>query len=504
MLKSAPKMFTDRPADTSTEMKPRDMHTAEPKKNPKFRLSEEAVDFIDDEYINGLIAGAEPTTEQVQALIDKSLSKQCLTVEETALLLRCSNPELRQQVQDGARMLKKKVYGNRIVLFAPLYIGNNCINDCGYCGFKRSNKDVNRSTLDDPAIIRQAAALEDAGHKRLILVYGEHPKYDAQFIADSVRCVYGVKSGGCGEIRRVNINAAPMDIEGYKVVKEAGIGTFQIFQETYDHKQYRVHHPENTRKGDYMWRLDGLNRAMEAGIDDVGIGALFGLADWRFDVLGLVTHAHYLQERFGVGPHTISFPRIQEAAGVTVESRYQVNDADFAYLVAVLRLAVPYAGMILTAREPEHIRREVLEFGVSQIDGGTKIEMGGYTKEGKKQNKNNEQFILGDERSLDEIMKQLLEDGYLPSFCTACYRKGRTGEHFMEFAVPGFIKRYCTPNAMTTLQEYLEDYASDETREAGTERIEQELTDMTNEKVKTKVQGYVERIRKEGDRDLLF
>jgi 2-iminoacetate synthase len=301
-----------------------------------------------------------------------------------------------------------------------------------------------------PELRRQVTALEDQGHKRLILVFGEHPRYNAEFIARCVRETYAVKSGR-GEIRRVNINAAPLDHEGYAIVKAAGIGTYQIFQETYHHATYGRVHPAGTRKGDYLYRLDGLNRALQAGLDDVGIGVLFGLYDWRFDVLGLVAHARFLQDRFGVGPHTISFPRLRPAAGVVADTAHAVRDEDFKYLVAVLRLAVPYTGLILTAREPAELRREVMAFGVSQIDAGSRIEIGGYTEAGDAQHMEREQFTLGDIRSLDEVMCELLEDGYVPSFCTACYRLGRTGEHFMEFAIPGFIKRYCTPNALTTL-----------------------------------------------------
>jgi 2-iminoacetate synthase len=289
-----------------------------------------------------------------------------------------------------------------------------------------------------------------------------------------VRTVYTVRTAPHGEIRRVNINAAPLDHEGFKIVKEAGIGTYQVFQETYHHATYRAVHPEGTLKGDYLWRLDSLSRAFEAGCDDMGIGALFGLYDWRFDVLGLVTHALHLQKRYGVGPHTISFPRLQPAAGVTLQSPYIVNDYDFKRVVAILRLAVPYTGMILTARENPALRREVMEFGVSQIDAGSRIEIGGYTEAGDAQCMEREQFRLGDVRSLDVVMRELMDDNYIPSFCTACYRLGRTGDHFMEYAIPGFIGNFCTPNALLTLTEYLIDYASPETRSAGLRLVARE------------------------------
>ena len=283
-----------------------------------------------------------------------------------------------------------------------------------------------------------------------------------------MRAVYGTTRGK-GEIRRVNINAAPLDIPGYRIVKEAGIGTYQVFQETYHHATYSAIHPAGTRKADYLWRLDALARAMEAGLDDVGIGALFGLHDWRFEVLGLVSHALFLQDRYHCGPHTISFPRLRPASGVAIDDRWLVSDDDFKRVVAILRLSVPYTGMILTAREPAALRNEIMGFGVSQIDAGSRIELGGYTEAGDSQQqvREREQFELGDVRTLDEIVRQLLVDDYIPSFCTACYRLGRTGEHFMEFAIPGFIERLCTPNALSTLLEYLVDYASPETRAAG-------------------------------------
>jgi 2-iminoacetate synthase len=333
-------------------------------------------------------------------------------------------------------------------------------------------------------------------------VFGEHPRYDSEFIAEQVRTVYATRNGH-GEIRRVNINAAPMDIEGYRIIKAAGIGTYQIFQETYHHGTYRKVHSQQSRKGDYLYRLDGLSRAFEAGCDDLGIGVLFGLYDWRFEVLGLVAHAIHLRERYGVGPHTISFPRLRPACGVAYPGLGSVSDKDFKRVIATLRLAVPYTGLILTARENGELRRELMSFGVSQINAGSRIEIGGYT-EGEAQLVDHEQFELGDTRPLDSVMRELLQDGYLPSFCTACYRLGRTGEHFMEFAIPGFIKRYCTPNALTTLSEYLVDYASDETRSAGEEQIRKEFEKLEPGPVKTKLEERLRQIRESQDRDLYF
>ncbi len=469
---------------------------------PSMQLSKTANDFVDDDYLDGLLQG--PVDQiQVREIIAKALDKQALSAEETAVLLRATDPEIVDEIFNAAKELKRRVYGNRIVLFAPLYIGSDCVNDCLYCAFRRSNKTAVRRTLDQADISAQVQALENSGHKRLILVFGEHPAYDAEFIANTVRQVYSIKVGH-GAIRRVNINAAPLDHEGYKIVKASGIGTYQIFHETYHHGTYAKVHPKNTRKGDYLYRLDGLSRAQEAGVDDVGIGSLFGLYDWRFEVLGLVTHSLFMQKHYGVGPHTISFPRIKPAHGVMLDSKYMVSDYDFKRVVATLRLAVPYTGLILTAREDAELRREVMSFGVSQIDAGSRIELGGYTEVGDAQVMEREQFQLGDIRSLDEVMRSLLEDGYVPSFCTSCYRLGRTGEHFMEFAIPGFIKRFCTPNALTTMLEYLVDYASPETREAGERLIREELDGMEDCELKRTLIKRLEEIRTTELRDSYF
>lgn len=468
------------------------------------QLSRNAHDFIDDDHLRELLKSpAEP--RRVREIIAKSLAKQALEVEETAVLLSAADPELSEEIFAAARQLKRDVYGNRIVLFAPLYVGNRCVNDCQYCGFRRSNADAIRRTLQTDELQAQVAALELRGHKRLILVFGEHPQYTPEFIAQSVRTVYAVHEGR-GDIRRVNINAAPLDHDGFRVVKEAGIGTYQIFQETYHHPTYAAVHAPNTRKGDYLWRLDGPDRAWESGCDDVGIGALFGLYDWRFDVLGLVLHARHLMDKFHCGPHTISFPRLRPASGVQMDERWLVDDADFKRLVAILRLSVPYTGMILTAREPAALRQELMAFGISQIDAGSRIELGGYTEAGdaQQQVREREQFELGDIRSLDEVIRQLLADGYIPSFCTACYRLGRTGEEFMEFAIPGFIQKLCTPNGLTTLREYLVDYASPATREIGERLIQQELARIPEGSHKAEILRRLERIANSDDRDLYF
>ncbi len=471
--------------------------------NPqKYAIADERMKpFIDENEIHDILNNTQPTKEQVREVIAKSLNKNRLSMHETAMLVNTTDPELIEEIKQGAKTLKEKVYGKRIVLFAPLYVGNYCTNNCKYCGFRTTNRKQVRTTLSDEQLIREVEALEENGQKRLILVYGEHPKYNAQFIADSVRTVYKVKKGN-GEIRRVNINAAPMDIDDYKTVLEAGIGTYQIFQETYHKETYHSVHLAG-KKADFDYRLTGLDRAQEAGIDDVGIGALFGLYDWRFELLSLIRHVNHFEACYNVGPHTISFPRIKDASEYDIDDKYKVSDEDFTKLVAILRLAVPYTGLILTAREPENIRREIMSFGVSQIDGGTKIEMGAYSKKEETQNLDKEQFKINDNRSLGEIIDELLENDYIPSFCTACYRTGRTGQHFMEFSVPGFIKKYCTPNAMLTLAEYMEDYATPEVKEKGEMVIKKNLDEMDNDKIK---ENLLERLNKvkNGERDLYF
>lgn len=457
--------------------------------------------FISEDEIWDIINHTSSEPETVRAIIQKSLDKKRLSLQETAVLINTNDPALIEEIKEGARLLKKTVYGNRIVLFAPLYVGNLCTNNCEYCGFRTSNKDQKRMTLQHQDLIEEVKMLEDSGQKRLILVYGEHPKYNADFIADSVRTVYNVKKGN-GEIRRVNINAAPLEIDGFKTVLEAGIGTYQIFQETYHREAYLKYH-KGGMKRNYDYRLTALDRAQEAGIDDVGIGALFGLYDWRFEALALVRHVNHFEAVYKVGPHTISFPRLKKASNVELDDRYNVSDEDFTKMVAILRLAVPYTGLILTAREPAHIREEVLKYGVSQIDGGTKIEMKAYSGNKKDQDLNAEQFEINDDRSLNEVMNELIDKGYIPSFCTACYRVGRTGEHFMEFSVPGFIKRYCTPNALLTLAEYLEDYAPEQTKINGYKLIEQSLEDYEDERFKSVLIKRLAKVKK-GERDLYF
>jgi 2-iminoacetate synthase len=463
--------------------------------------SEGLVDFIPAAHIDELLRRTAADAVELREVLAKSMNKERLSLEEMAALLSVTSPELLEEMFAAARQLKQVVYGNRIVLFAPLYIGNKCINSCKYCGFRCGNQQVVRRTLTDDELRAEVAVLLSRGHKRLVIDYGEHPDYDADVIAHAIEVIYSVKTEH-GEIRRINVNCAPLDVEGYRKMKAVGIGTYQIFQETYHRPTYRAMHPTGN-KADFLWRLYGQDRAMEGGCDDVGLGALFGLYDWRFEALGLLAHAIHLEERFHVGPHTFSFPRIKDASNRALDPRYAVSDAEFKRLIAILRLSVPYTGMVLTAREPAALRRELIEFGCSQIDGGTRIEIGGYQASDREQDLDKEQFRIGDTRSLDEVVDGLLDMGAIPSFCTACYRKGRTGEHFMEFAIPGFIKRFCTPNALLTFKEYLVDSASPQVKAKGNRLLAEELAKLPEDETKRQLTSRLAAMET-GRRDLLF
>ena len=454
--------------------------------------------FIDPQEIREMLREANnPTLERVREVIARALDRNRLSMPEVAVLLNAEDPQAVNEIMEAAHRLKQEVYGDRIVIFAPLYIGNKCVNNCAYCGFRASNRHAIRRTLTDQEIEAEVRALERVGQKRLILVYGEHPMYDAEYIAHTVRTTYATQQDA-DQIRRVNINAAPFDVEGFRTIKEAGIGTYQIFQETYDPEVYKRYHLAG-RKTDYAYRLTAMDRAMEAGIDDVGLGVLCGLGDWRFEVMALIRHTNHLEACYGVGPHTISFPRIQRASDLSLEGLNLIGDDEFVRLVAILRLAVPYTGLILTAREPATLRDRLIRYGVSQIDAGTRLEIGGYAEAEREQDLHKEQFELRDGRSLEEVVESLADAGYIPSFCTACYRKGRTGEHFMEFSTQGFIKRFCTPNALLTFAEYLEDYATPSVWEKGWALIEAEAAKVGDPNLDERLR----RIRS-GERDILF
>ena len=480
---------------------------------PDFQVEEEIVkdwqkeisreSFIKPELINVILDSTKNSTnEKFNEVLEKANRYERLSLEEVGVLLNSDHPERISRIFELAQEIKEKVYGRRVVLFAPLYIGNKCTNNCTYCGFKAANSSTMRKTLSMNEIEEEVKALTKEGHKRLIMVYGTHPDYSAQFIAESVKKAYSVQNDK-DEIRRVNINAAPQTIEDYKIIKDAGIGTYQIFQETYHPETYAKVHG-NGEKSNFKWRLFGLSRAMEAGIDDVGIGALFGLYDWKYEVLGLMQHVEHLENEYNVGPHTISFPRLKEANEAVTNSDYVVNDEELKRIITILRLAVPYTGLILTARETPEIRRECMKLGVSQIDAGTQIELQGYSSKSGEQDLKKEQFKIGDSRSLDSVMGELMKNDFIPSFCTACYRLGRTGEHFMEFSKPGFIHNYCNPNALLTLNEYLEDYAGEETKNIGKNLIEKEIENLqSSESIKQSINEKIGDVNC-GERDLYY
>lgn len=462
-------------------------------------------DFIDDEKIWAQLNKWEnPSREDVRRVLKKAEGCVRLEPEETAILIQNQDPTTIQEMYELARQLKEEVYGDRIVFFAPLYISSECANNCKYCGFRSSNKSVERKTLNLEEIEQEVQIMIEEGQKRTVLVYGESPITQIDYMCDTIKKVYSVKTEH-GEIRRANINCAPLTVEELKKLKEVGIGTFQVFQETYHHETYRQMHPQGTIKGHYRWRLYCMDRAQQAGVDDNGIGVLFGLYDWRFEVMSLLYHTIHLEETFnGVGPHTISFPRITPATGTPFSEHpeYAVSDEDFKKLVAILRLSVPYTGMICTAREPEEIRREVLQLGVSQMDAGTRIGVGAYTKS-KIANSlpDKEQFSIGDTRSLDDEIREICEMDCIPSFCTACYRAGRTGEEFMKVAKSKFVHNFCIPNAIFTLKEYLLDYASPQTKLKGEKTIKQHLEKFKGEKVYDTVLQKLKRIEN-GERDM--
>ncbi|QUH28485.1 [FeFe] hydrogenase H-cluster radical SAM maturase HydG [Vallitalea guaymasensis] len=470
-------------------------------------------DFINENEIhNKLNMNKDCSKEKVRAILDKSLAVERLSFDETATLLNVTDEDMWEEMYEVAAEVKRRVYDNRIVFFAPLYCGNLCVNSCRYCGFRKENAGEERKVLTAEEIRRETDYILSQGHKRVIVVYGEHPKTDAKYIAESMKTVYDVKkksrSGKNSYIRRINVNAAPMSIEDLKMLKEVGIGTYQVFQETYHKDTYKSAHPKGL-KANYRWRLYSLHRAMDAGIDDVAIGALFGLYDWRFEVMGLLYHADDLEKQFGIGPHTISFPRLTPASGseLSIASKYLVNNKDFKKLVTVLRLAVPYTGLIITARENPEVRDEVVKVGCTQLDASTKIGIGAYDKAAHNEKEDKQQFTIGDNRTLDQVVNKLAEMGKITSFCTAGYRCGRTGDKIMNLLETGTEGKFCKLNAVLTFREYLDDYATEETKKIGEELIKKEFEEINNmefyknNKLLSVINDYYKRIS-EGERDL--
>lgn len=472
-------------------------------------------DFIDDVKLETLLRDTKPEASAVRAILAKAREINTLEPAEAATLLNVTDPELWQEMFAAAADIKRRVYDNRVVTFAPLYCSNLCVNNCLYCGFRAGNTQAQRRCLTLDEIRRETEVLAGhIGHKRLVLVYGEHPQTGAEYIAESIKAVYSVKTktkNGTGEIRRVNINAAPMCVADYKKLKEAGVGTFQIFQETYHRGTYAAMHPKGTIKSDFRWRLYGLHRAQEAGLDDVAVGALFGLYDWKFEVLGLLEHARDMEKHFGIGPHTVSVPRLEPAGGneMSEKSPYLVSDEDFKKIICVLRLSIPYAGLIVTVREKPSVIRDVIPM-CTQRDASSRIGIGAYSDRDPDQKSEKQQFILGDTRSLDEVIRELADMGYITSFCTAGYRCGRTGDHIMNMLRSGREGRFCKLNAVLTFREWLDDFASPETKAAGERIITKELAEIkarmpaefTDEMFKT-LTDYYGRIQK-GERDLCF
>ena len=470
--------------------------------NPKSKKAEE---FINNEEILESLKFAKENKnnrELIESIINKAKNLKGLTHREAILLLDCELEDKNEEIYALAKEIKEKCYGNRIVMFAPLYLSNYCVNGCVYCPYHHKNKHIRRKKLSQEEIKKEVIALQDLGHKRLALEAGEDPLNNPiEYILESIKTIYSIKHKN-GAIRRVNVNIAATTVENYRKLKEAGIGTYILFQETYNKESYENLHPTGP-KHDYAYHTEAMDRAMEGGIDDVGLGVLYGLNMYRYDFVGILMHAEHLEAAFGVGPHTISVPRICPADDINPEEYTNaISDDIFAKIVAVLRIAVPYTGLIVSTRESQKSRERVLHLGVSQISGASSTSVGGYAEKEKKED-NSAQFDVSDNRTLDEIVNWLLEMGHIPSFCTACYREGRTGDRFMQLVKAGQIANCCQPNALMTLKEYLEDYASDKTKAEGEMVIKEQLNKIPNEKVRNIVIENLKNIE-EGKRDFRF
>ena len=465
-----------------------------------------ADDFINHEEILETLAYADENKNNlalVESLIEKAKSRKGLSHREASVLLACDDPAMNEKIYKLAEQIKLDFYGNRIVLFAPLYLSNYCVNGCTYCPYHAKNKNIPRRKLTQEEVRREVIALQDMGHKRLALEAGEDPKNNPiEYILECINTIYSIKHKN-GEIRRVNVNIAATTVENYRKLKEAGIGTYILFQETYHKESYLELHPTGP-KHDYNYHTEAMDRAMEGGIDDVGLGVLFGLDKYRYEFAGLLMHAEHLEAAFGVGPHTISVPRLRNADDVDASSFTNgIDDDTFAKIVACIRIAVPYTGMIISTRESQAVRERVLHLGVSQLSGGSKTSVGGYTTI-EPEDAKTDQFELEDTRTLDEVVRWLMEMDYIPSFCTACYREGRTGDRFMSLLKSGQIQNCCHPNALMTLQEYLMDYASPATKEIGDKIIDKEVFNVPNEKARKVVIENLKMIRENNRRDFRF
>ena len=463
-------------------------------------------DFINHEEILTTLAYAEENKHNealIDSIIEKAKKRKGLSHREAAVLLDCDIEEKNQEIYKLAEQIKKDFYGNRIVMFAPLYLSNYCINGCTYCPYHMKNKHIARKKLTQEEIRREVIALQDMGHKRLALEAGEDPVHNTMdYYLDSINTIYSIKHKN-GAIRRVNINIAATTVDNYRLLKEAGIGTYILFQETYHKKSYLELHPTGP-KHDYDYHTTAMDRAMEGGIDDVGIGVLFGLDKYRYEFTGLLMHAEHLEAAFGVGPHTISVPRLRHADDIDADAFDNgIDDDTFAKIVACIRIAVPYTGMIISTRENQKCRERVLHLGISQISGGSRTSVGGYC-EPEPEDEHSEQFDVSDTRTLDEVVRWLMEMDYIPSFCTACYREGRTGDRFMSLCKSGQIQNCCHPNALMTLEEYLMDYASPETKAIGDKLIDREILNVPNLKARAVVEENLRLIRENNRRDFRF
>lgn len=470
------------------------------------KYSLKAEEFINDREISDSLKYADENKnnfELIDKIIEKAKLKKGIDHREASVLLACENEEKLNEIYALAKQIKKDFYGDRIVMFAPLYLSNYCVNGCLYCPYHAKNKHICRKKLSQEEIKAEVIALQDMGHKRLAIEAGEDPVNNPlEYILDSIKTIYSIKHKN-GAIRRVNVNIAATTVENYRKLKDAGIGTYILFQETYNKMRYEELHPTGP-KHNYAYHTEAMDRAMQGGIDDVGIGALFGLELYRYELAGLLMHAEHLEAVHGVGPHTISVPRVRRADDIDPdEFDNGISDETFEKIVAVLRIAVPYTGMIISTRESKSVRERVLELGISQISGGSRTSVGGYV-EPEGEDENSAQFDVSDNRTLDEVVSWLMELGYIPSFCTACYREGRTGDRFMSLCKSGQIQNCCHPNALMTLQEYLMDYASEHTREIGDKLIERELVKIPNEKVRKIAAEHIVDIKNNNKRDFRF
>lgn len=472
------------------------------KYDPKSLVADE---FINHEEIMECLAYADAHKNDKQLLdeiLQKAEARKGLSHRDAGVLLVCDDLEYLERIYKLAEQIKKDFYGNRIVLFAPLYLSNYCINGCVYCPYHGKNKHITRKKLTQEEVKAEVVALQDMGHKRLALEAGEDPVNNPiEYILDCIKTIYSIKHKN-GAIRRVNVNIAATTVENYRKLKEAGIGTYILFQETYHKESYLKLHPTGP-KHDYNYHTEAMDRAMDGGIDDVGLGVLFGLELYRYELCGLIMHAEHLEAVHGVGPHTISFPRVKKADDIDPTAFDNgIDDETFAKIIAIIRIAVPYTGMIISTRESQAVRERALHLGISQISGASRTSVGGYTEEVRPTD--TEQFDVSDQRSLDEVIKWLIDLGYVPSFCTACYRAGRTGDRFMELCKSRQIQNCCHPNALMTLKEFLVDYASEETKAAGDALIERELPTIPQENVRKVCREHLEQIEKEGQRDFRF